>query len=155
MKKWRKFDIFASAVHDILALLFLTQDVRWDFLQIQITRSIKYCLELKWNGLIEFFYFFYIAIAVKDCLNVSVVPKIIYASRTHSQLSQAVQELKRTAYSGYVMYIMLQHANRNLVPIFFVVLHQCEATCSKSMKGVVKLRPECVNSMKMGSQTIV
>jgi hypothetical protein len=26
-------------------------------------------------------------------------PKIIFASRTHSQLSQAIQELKRTAYS--------------------------------------------------------
>ena len=103
----------------------------------------------------KFFLHCYCCKGLFACLNVSVVPKIIYASRTHSQLSQAVQELKRTAYSGYVMYIMLQHANRNLVPIFFVVLHQCEATCSKSMKGVVKLRPECVNSMKMGSQTIV
>lgn len=28
----------------------------------------------------------------------SSVPKIIYASRTHSQLSQAVQELKRSSY---------------------------------------------------------
>lgn len=28
-----------------------------------------------------------------------MVPKIIYASRTHSQLTQAVQEMKRTAYS--------------------------------------------------------
>lgn len=28
------------------------------------------------------------------------VPKIIYASRTHTQLSQAMQELKRTAYAG-------------------------------------------------------
>lgn len=27
------------------------------------------------------------------------VPKIIYSSRTHSQISQAIQELKRTAYS--------------------------------------------------------
>lgn len=28
-----------------------------------------------------------------------MIPKIIYASRTHSQLTQAVQEMKRTAYS--------------------------------------------------------
>ncbi|XP_046578791.1 LOW QUALITY PROTEIN: regulator of telomere elongation helicase 1-like [Haliotis rubra] len=31
--------------------------------------------------------------------NEYVVPKVIYASRTHSQLSQAVQELKRTTYN--------------------------------------------------------
>lgn len=28
------------------------------------------------------------------------VPKVIYASRTHSQLAQAMQELKRTSYNG-------------------------------------------------------
>uniref|UniRef100_A0A0L8I4R2 Helicase ATP-binding domain-containing protein n=1 Tax=Octopus bimaculoides TaxID=37653 RepID=A0A0L8I4R2_OCTBM len=37
-----------------------------------------------------------------DCSDTHVAPKIIYASRTHSQLTQVVQELKRSAYSRSV-----------------------------------------------------
>jgi hypothetical protein len=51
-----------------------------------------------------------------------VVPKIIYASRTHSQISQVVRELKRTGYQYVTMQCNLLTVYQPIALLCFALL---------------------------------
>ncbi|KAK2149282.1 hypothetical protein LSH36_457g01025 [Paralvinella palmiformis] len=84
-------------------------------------------------------------------------PKIIYASRTHSQLSQAVQELKRTAYSHFKVCVLGSREQLCIHPVVMreesnnTKVHLCRAKVSARdcyfYNSVENAKPHFVNTV--------